>query len=249
MPTINGARGAYPQPQTFGVNEAGAYVVQTWVGTTIEIETMIPAILAAGGLYEVEKGYTGAADRITARFPTPYTNGSEEAVNEWEIFSEKVEKDILQVDDSRIDDMLDSDKDAIRSLIDHGIVPGQPSLRNKVTAGFARDLYDQVRLGLRAKLITVQQLRHTQTISSIFPITHSVENVDKLLSRATLLSSETIPADIQSQMHNLTSTRSGMDYAWYKHGATVRTSAGHKTQIEQEWEYGLWSTVIYGAVL
>ncbi len=246
MPKVNGQKGAFPQPSHFGRSEAGAYTVKIWEGTLSEIYQIAVACEQSGGLWEITESFTGAKHKIEARFPIDF-NTTEAPVNGWELFGEEVEKDVLESNIADIDALSDKDKVILRALLDKGTDPAFPDERDEVTAGFARNLYDQIILGLKSKRQTVYHLRHTQTTSILYPINASLANVDRILSTGTLLASETIPSSLPLAVG--ISNRAGMAFGWYKKFPTIREATGHRTQIEQEWEYGLWSTIVYGSIL
>lgn len=244
--TLNGVRGAYAQPGRYGRTEAGAFADKVWEGTLNEIVSEALAVEFSGGLWTVTESYTGGKYRLEAHFPIDF-NATETPVDAWELFGEEIEKDILQADIPEIDALEEPDIDALRSALDNGIDSKDPLQQTRLSDGFASDLYEQIRLGLKSKIISVEHLRHTQTVSSLWTVPHSRTNVGKIISTATLIADEKPPSVLG--LPTDVSTRRNMEYGWYKKKATVRTCAGHKTQIEQEWEYGLWSTLIYNSPL
>ncbi len=243
-PKVNGQKGAYAQPSHFGRSEAGAYTVKVWEGTLTEIYQIAAVCEQSGGLWEITESFTGAKHRIECRFPIDF-NTTETPVDGWETFGEEVEKDVLEADIAGIDSMDDGDKAIIRAVLDNG-VNSDDSLRQRLTDDpFSNELYNEVVYGLKAVRIVVQHLRHTQTVSTLYPVVAALSNVGKIISTASLRTFEAVPNTLVFNLASTTSNRVAAAYGWYKKFPTVRISSGHRIQIEQEWEYGLWSKLVY----
>jgi hypothetical protein len=244
MAIVNGQKGAYPQPSHFGRSEAGAYTVKVWEGTLNEVYAMAAVAEASGGLWEVTESYTGAKHRIEVRFPIDF-NTTETPVDGWEAFGEEVEKDLLEADILGIDTMDNGDKAIIRAVLDNG-VNSDDSLRQRLTDDpFSNELYNEVVYGLKGVRHVVQHLRHTQTVSTLWTVRAALTNVGKIISTGSLTGLEGVPTSLLVNLPITISNRVAAAYGWYKKFPTVRISAGHRIQIEQEWEYGLWSRIVY----
>lgn len=250
LPTINGLKGAFPQPEEYGEDESGAYTHAKWEGTTLEIAQMIPLIRAVGGLYHVTKGYTGARDIIEARIPI-WINSNETPVDDWEFQATEVEKDAMQVDSPEIDAIPYPQKKIIRRAIaTFDAADDDPNaIPEGLTDPAGIELYRLMIDGFESIRVAVPTLRHTQTVSSLWAIRASLNYVEKLISTNSLTALENIPAETLITLPNKISSRAGLFYGWYKKYPTVRKSAGHRAQIEQEWEYGLWARLAYGIPL
>jgi hypothetical protein len=98
-------------------------------------------------------------------------------------------------------------------------------------------------------------LRHTQTVNAQYAIKASLTNVGKVLSTATLQNDESIPNGLLFNLPAFSlppqyvETSGDLKYGWYKDFPTVRQIAGMKWNIEQEWQYGLYSVKLYGTPL
>jgi hypothetical protein len=73
----------------------------------------------------------------------------------------------------------------------------------------------------------------------------ALTNVGAILSTGSLIALEGVPGSLLVNLPIKISNRVAAAYGWYKKFPTVRISAGHRIQLEQEWEYGLWSRLAY----
>jgi len=236
-PVITGKKGAYQQPQRLGLSESGGYAILTWEGTRNEVLANVPGIEAMGGLWDYEDSFSGAKCRLVGRFAVQ--PGQEEVpVNTWEFFAGEIEKDILESDVAVVNGISEDEKRKIRDAIQNP-TPGQsPSLINTN----AINLYLLMLTGVRSVRVPTPTLRHTQTVSNNWTVPAARTNVGKIILTANMGALEAIPNDILFSLPSLTSTRTGLTYGWLKLDPTVRTAARQRTQIEQEWRYGLWPT-------
>jgi len=245
-PTITGSKGAYLQPQRFGINESGGYAILTWEGTANEVKSNIPAILSMGGLYDYQDSFSGAKCQLTARFPL-LPGVQETPIDTWEFFAAVVEKDVLEADNSIINGLSETEKRQIRTIIQ------DPSAGTPAPLGGtnANKIYQLMLTGLRAIRVNAPTLRHTQTVSNNWTVKASFANVSRLISTASLIATEAVPSAILFNLPTDVSVRAGFQYAWMKNHPTVRASAFQKMQIEQEWQYGLWPVdpLILGSVI
>lgn len=238
---INGQRGAFPQPGHFGRSEAGAYTIKIFEGTLDAIYQVAAIVEASGGLWEITESYTGARHRMECRFPIDF-NVTEQAIQEWELFAQEVEKDVLQADLAALDGISRDEKEKIRAAIDNPSANQSPALSNPT----AIELYLEMLDGLRSVRVAVPTLRHTQTVSTLWTVGAALTNVGRIISTSSLLALEGVPPGLLFNLPTGNSNRAAAGYGWYKKFPTVRIAAGHRLQLEQEWEYGLWSTLIYG---
>ena len=157
------------------------------------------------------------------------------------------EKDVLEADNSIINGLSETEKRQIRTIIQ------DPSAGTPAPLGGtnANKIYQLMLTGLRAIRVNAPTLRHTQTVSNNWTVKASFANVSKLISTASLISTEAVPSAILFNLPNDASVRAGFQYAWMKNHPTVRASAFQKMQIEQEWQYGLWPVdpLILGSVI
>lgn len=237
MPKINGVKGAYLQPTRYGRDESGLYTIFVWEGTKNEVLSNVPAIESVGGLWEMEESFTQAKCRLTGRFPTN-PNQQEQTVDTWELFSNTVEKDLLESDIAFISTMDQDVKRIIREAIDNPQPGKSPALTNSSQI----DLYLLMLSGVKAVEVDQPVLRHTVTASNVYQVPNSLTNVGRILTTARLKNDEAIRADIAINLPNVASSDSRRTYGWRKCYPQIRGSAFQRTVVEQEWKYGLWVT-------
>ena len=248
MPIINGQKGAYKQPLRYGRSEAGNWSEISFEGTKQEIQAGILVVEQAGGTWTIEESYSGAKDRLTARFPfnanTGDPNGDVE--DRWEFFAGATEKDMFMADVPRIEAIDVDTRRALKAAMENP--PRWDDAIQPIFLGDAGILWKHIVDGLRAVREMAPTLRHSQTVSSRWVIKASFANVKKIISTATMKTLEPIPPDILFELPDDQSNRKNppSNWGWYKLHPTVRSSAGKRTTIEQEWEYGLWAEIVHG---
>jgi len=249
---INGRRGAFLQPLTYGVDPSGRYTIYVWRGTVNECLANVPAIEASSGLWEMRESWTRAACELTAHVPT-ITGQEEQIENTWELFSQDTEKDVLEADIGSLNTMSADNKRLVREKVKDTSGPS-PNFTG-ASASFSTGIYLLMLNGLTHVVTPVPTLRHTQTVSRNYQVPASLTNVGRVMTTAYLQASEDIRSDINANLPNDTSSRVGegftLRYGWYKKFPTIRGAARQRTVIVQEWVYGLWPTdpALYGAML
>lgn len=245
-PVINGTPGAYEQPIKYGVNDTGPYLMRTWVGTLQAVEAMIPWVELSGGYYELKRGI--GIHTLEARYSINQKDGSAEIpIDTWEFFANHAEKDVLEADNSAINALNADDKKQIKYLLANPPASEDDIPAWKTDTGSA--LYALMESGMRTVRVNAPVLRHTQTVSNIYTVKAAITNVGRIFSTATLATFENIPGTVLFNLPNDVSARTGLSYGWFKTHPTVRAAARNKMQIELEYEYGLWPTLIYGSVI
>lgn len=258
-PTINGVKGAFEQPIRFGYNDSGPYTIRSWRGDFAAISQLVPQLNAAGGLWEIKDTHTHTNVELECRFASePGQNPDVEVpVDEWEFFAQKIEKDILESDIALVSNLSNQDKQNIRNAIqDPGSLQDfQNPTFEQTTEGTL--VYSLMVAGVKSVRVNAPTLRHTMTVSNSYPVKATLDRVGKIIPTASMASLEGIPASVLFILPDDTSTRINgegnytgptLRYGWYKNHPTVRGGPYHKSQIEQEWEYGLWPVDIYSFV-
>ena len=255
-PTINGLTGAHEQPLRFGWGDQGPYLTRSWHGTRAAIAAQYSLCVASGASCEVKQGI--GVDELEARYAV-HAGGeggvieSDLPIDNWEFHASHVEKDVLEADVEVINNISDENKAVIRDLIANPPAKGEdpvdafdPEDPYSVDA-FA--VYVLMVNGLRSIRVNAPVLRRTRTVSNVYVIKAALTHVGQILSTATLMAFEDIPATVLFNLPTDTSKRTGLKYGWFKMHPTVRVAARQKMVIELEYEYGLWPTIIYGEPL
>jgi hypothetical protein len=261
---INGQRGAFLQPATWGQNDQGAYYVMIVEGTKEEVLQATAQAAAAGAVYQVTESF--GKSRLEARFPgNPFFGnggGVEQPVNLWEFFANHAEKDLLdaKVESSIINALQEATRTMIYNAIHSPPDAGNPpdptktpsddsfwvNIANATERSNAKKVYNLMKDGVRSFPVEVPMLRHTQTVSNRWAVKAALTNVRRIISTSSLISLEAIPGAVLFNLPTDTSSVSDKAYGWYKLFPTIQQVANQKFQIVQEWQYGLWATLLYG---
>lgn len=168
----------------------------------------------------------------------------------WELISNKVEKDFLNAQNALVASLTQTDQAILKSYIDNPQFPA-PTIATLSTTAPYSGLSTQgitamtlILLGVTSQKIFQPVLKETQTTSNIYAIAASFDNVGQIISTATLSSS--LPNALAFTMPpDPVNGKSGFAYGWLKNYPNVTVSAFNKTQIIQEYEFGLWNTTMY----
>lgn len=247
-PVIVGIPGVFEQPFSTGFSpQRGWYTIRVWRGTNSALRSLLPLLKNAGYEFQLDEGY-GAIGTVRAQIPDRTDGSAEEVINLWELDNNSATKDILETDDSGINSISATHKRAIRAQIqspDEDENSAQGSFSNPV----AQQVYDLMMKGVREKVVYQQVLRHTQTVSTNYQVAASRTNVRRIISKASMANQENIPIWIYDSMDDGTSAQTGLAYGWYKEPPKITVVSYQRTQISQQWTFGLWSTLLYGALL
>lgn len=189
----------------------------------------------------------------TIRFEVPGQpdNGgppSETPTLVWELLASVVEIDILDSDVQAVAALTKNEVTGIRQGLLSPDDADQPAL-----VGTAETLYKLMQSGLRNIRVNIPTLKVSKLVSGSYPVKAALTNVGRIISPTTLSIQESIPGTILFNLPAFTPSTAkanlGFTYAWYKKFPSVQQSGGNKWNVSQEWEYGLWPTLIYGAAL
>ncbi len=100
--------------------------------------------------------------------------------------------------------------------------------------------------GVRSAAVEIPTIRHTQTVSSLWPIKAGQTNVNAIYSTTTLIEVEAIPTAVLFEFPEGTSNKPGLAFGWRKKSPTVRVAPWKRYQIQQEFIYGQWPIIVYG---
>lgn len=246
---INGKKGAYLQPIKQGKNESGRYAVLHWEGTRNEVMFQASWVEQMGGTWEFTDSFTGGKCVLEGRIPRDIYQ-QEQPVDTWEFFAAIAEKDILASDIAAVQNFNDENLENIRFYLQNPPPAGTtPTFTNTGDRTNAVAIYNLMRAGLQSIRVNVPTLRNTVTVSNVYALQVSLANVGRIISTGSLRNLEAVPAGTVALLPNDSTNKTGFGYGWYKKHPTIRAGARQKTQIEREWEYGLWPTLIYQSIL
>lgn len=249
MPITLGQRGAFPQPIGYGEDGNGLYSEVRYEGTAAEIAQLIPQLRSVHATWKITKSFTGAKDTIEARIPSPvnlFGNPEEEQpVNDWELMSNDVEKDLLESDIDIVNNLTDNEKLGLSQYMQD---PGPDTFPASEPGSDYEALVKQVQRGLRSVEVSAPSLRHTMTVSKNYSTKATFTNVGAVYTPAKLIELESVPTSLLFDPPTLSTDREDVIWGYLKKFPTIRVSAGNKMQIEQEWKFNLWSTLIYPVI-
>jgi hypothetical protein len=249
----------YPQlqPNQFGKNETGNYTIVSYECADKQSAFALVSVLGieAGINYEVTESF--GKSRLTVHYPYSLfgINPATDAVEMWEFFAQHAEKDILEatVESGIISTLSINNVIQIRLFLQSPTLDDN-GLPNITVDSFSNDgnqanalaVYQIMMAGVRSYPVEQPVLRYSITTSNRYAIRRSLWNVRKILSTSTLVALNNIPNALLFNLPYDYSQNSAFAYGWYQMFPNVQQIALLKWQIVQEWQYGLWSTLIWG---
>lgn len=184
------------------------------------------------------------------------TSPGEIPVDTWELKANVAEKDILQSDAAIVQSALSNESNA---KILRDLNKGTRKFEDTSSGDFSNDASgaDSVTImlllagGLQSRIVFQPVVAHRQTVSNAYAVPASLLNVGSVLKTSTLITSEALPASIQNNLTASTSvTKSGLIfwYGWLKAYPTITAGAYQKTEISQEWQWGLWPVDLFTVI-
>ena len=247
------------QPIEFGWDKkSGQFATRVWQGTEQQCRDAFALLTRtigfssvnvkqkSGGVWEVSGRIDGAVDDDGNPLP------EQDIVDTWELTSNRVEKDILETDISAVNSLNATDLSTLRGLIngDTTNLLTEPSWVSS-GSGSPSALYKLIKSGVKSSVVYAPVISKTQTASNSRVIAASLTNVGVVYTTATLLASESIPASIANNLVASTQrTITGLtfQYGWLKNFPVITDTVDGKVNLQQNWEWGLWSTVLYSVV-
>lgn len=245
-----GQTGAIEQPREWDWSPLAGYTSRrSYEGTSASALATLEAELKAGGWSYSVKNTPGKWTLSATIGGDNGNNGGgnnplEPLADVWEMSANVIEKDLLESDIS-IMDISSADLKTIKDW--QGGAISRPTLSGN--AGSIVVLLDN---NVKSVRVFQPTLRHTKIVSSSYAIKQSYTNIGKIISTSSIGSLEGVPNTlIFSLPPPSTSKRTGaagleLKYGWYKKPPTVLEQAGGNWQIVLEYEWGWWSTLIYG---
>lgn len=248
---VIGTQTAIEQPQTYGYQVGrGFYTRRRWrVTNSADVDTLTAQLLAAGFSYEVGSSQDGAIYEVDARLEAEPTNPAPEATilsETWERDTQVTEKDILESDVEAIGDLTQAEKQIIKNQL----AQQNPSYASAGLSSGAFDVYLLMLTGVKSVRVYSPVIRRTRIAANNYAVKVADTNVGKRLSTGQMTSLEGAPGTLLFNLPNTTKQRDdsiGLAYGFIKKPARILQQGDGRWQIVQEYDYDLWSTLLYSA--
>lgn len=266
MGIISGNRGAFPQPGQWGRNESGNFATWVFNGTKREVALLAATFAQLQGLaYQVSESFGMA--KLEVYLPwNPNIDPTTDLIVKWEFFAQRIEKDLLSArveNPNTVAALSAAQVQTIRNKLlqpPDGKTTPFPTLTDFEQNGesngeLALQIYTLMQQGVTAFPVEAPSLRRTFVTSNQYATAYALSNVRKIISTASLAQMESIPrnllfslpTDVWSDPNpDAGDLTPALAYGWYKRFPTIQQVARLKWSIVQEWEYGLWATLIWG---
>lgn len=264
MPTL-GTLVATEQPVRWGYSPTrGVYTIRTWRGGKSQIDAKGIELMALGCSVEISDTEGGAYSELQATIAGDETGrgGGSQITNRWELVPNRVVKDLLESDNAMVLSLNDENVENINYYLQNPLHLGTAgTLESKFTNTGSRanalKAYKLMRAGVKGVYVSQPILRHTWSIPNNANPGYAFTNIGRILTTPTLIANEGVPAnflvplgDLPTVFTNPSRTDSvDLDYGWLKAMPSLSVAAFNRQELSGEWEFGLWSTDIYGAAL
>lgn len=256
-PVILGASGATEQPMRYGWSpQRGFHTIRVWRGKDSAITTLANTLSAGGYDWEITKG-PGGISSVEARIAQDVSGGgggpARDIVDDWQLMPNKVQKPVLETDCTAVNGLTADELAQIRKAI-QSAPEDTPAWTNPTEQ---IPIYDLMKAGVEHKVVYQPILRHTWTVPLNAYAGFNFSYVGRILTTNSLFRSERVPGDFLLPIKQFTAlypnpTRSdsvALAYGWLKEMPDLQLSAFTRRQVNAQYEFGLWSTLLYGAAV
>jgi hypothetical protein len=262
MSTRTGQPGPWAQPVEYGQTDSGTFLTQFWEDVDPDkINALATEFQAQGLNYHVFHGFGKSRIEVYSSYNSQL--GTEQPIDLWEYNGRATPKDLLQAATNTgiTGTLTAANIGVIRAAIAEQTTYNGATLNQPLKIDDFKDgepanallIYTLMKSGFSDYPIRSPILRHTQTVSQLYPVTLSQLNLGKIISTSTLFALETVPAWALNGLPNIAppSFNDGKSFAfgWYKDDANIGQIANRKVSIVQEFQYGLWPTAVFGSPL
>lgn len=237
-----GTPGAIEQPiRASSDPRTGAQTTRTWHGTLGSLLPLFPPLANDGWVFQLNP-ISPILYELIASIGYTWTNSgiSDNPVDVWDLTSNKVEKDLLSIDNPVINALTQANKQLIRSTLEQA-----PAIIPASLTGSALSVYQDMKDGFDHYPVFQPVLRRTQTVSGSYAVRQALSNVYKLFSTASMYNNQGLPGNFIINITEMTITKTGYAYGWFKDYPNVTVAAFQKTQIHQDYLYGYWPVAYF----
>jgi hypothetical protein len=250
-PIILGTPGAIEQtPEYTGGPYEPVMIRRRWRGPKAALKDLIKQV--SGWQWSLTG--SGPNQELEAHIPQLPTGNpdSEVPTDIWQLLPGEIEKDILEANIAVSNALTIADKEKLRNAIKDNVHVSATSFTAGAQSAGVEELQELMFEGVKSIETSLPVLQLTRITSSSYTVLFSQEHCDTILSTATLYNDEAVPTNFLIAFdvapYNVTaSVRSRLHYGWFKKRPTLTTMSGGRVQIVQNFKFGLWPTLLYGA--
>jgi hypothetical protein len=211
----------------------GTYEQFEWAGTKSAILGMISGVKAVAQSYEYD--HDGATYRLSYRISNDPKN--QEVQDEVRMDVHRVHKSIFEPPTGGLT------ADQLRSVQEYAEDKTKTELPNDwVDAQL--ELYDLAIQGVTSWIVYQPVIIRTSTAGPKYGFVPDYSLVGSIIHPSSIQTA--VKAKLPIAPPNDTYDGGGFVYGWLQHMPSYALVAGNKAQFQVEWEYGLWSTFLYG---
>lgn len=237
MSTSSGLDAAVLVRESTGYDrQSGKFIEKFWRGTQDQINAV------ESGLGSIVDSYTktpegGAAWNLTAR----YSAFTEEGTAEVPVREERLRFNIVNKSIYASPQFASMGRQAIsevrKAVSDESPLPN-PHLPLQET------LYNVAISGIDSFPVYQPTVVVTDTASASYPWTVGFQNYGFTFDTANMILDAALTSGWKNNLPNDASALDGFVFGWLKKPPEIVSVAGNKTQLVQEYEYGLWASVV-----
>ena len=219
--------------------QSGKFVQSVWEGTEDGINGLEAAVASVCDSY-LKSPMGGGKWTITARFGAFTLEGVEETPTSEERLRFNVVQKSIFTNPELTGGLTAYQIQVVRKYVDDRLpVPESASFLPAQT-----ELYELAMAGVDSYPVYQPVVTVTDTASALYPWTIGFANYGYTYSTAAMIQDAELTSGWAANLPSETSSLTGFTYGWLKKPPEIVTVAGNKTQLVQEYEYGLWADAL-----
>lgn len=248
MKIIRGIKGVIEQkPRITFTQGRGWSTARVFHCTDVAAAQMLNAQLITAG-YNTTRTIGDPVDIIEATISRDDLSGgggttTEVPTNTWEKTVVTVQKDILETAYAK-SQLNDNDFEVLTKAKANGGEITDAEFESLSLNG--QDFYQAIVSGVTSFTIYQPILRHVQVVSTGYPLNWPTTNDGRILTNAQLVSLEGLPNDLRFALPGSVFSADFL-VGWLKIPATIQQSGISNWTVTQEFQYGEWLPLLYGA--
>lgn len=245
MSDIQGNSGIVLVRTEFGFErQSGQFVQKTWEGTQDAVAGGL-ATIGNPDSYLMSPTGAGAKWQLVARYgQNTEEGGSEVPTTEERLRFNRISKSIFA--SPRYAAVAEETKRFIEANANDDDVNGTKRQYVEDTGDAdALLLWDLVSSGVKEEIVYQPVVIVTDTASADFPWTIGFNDYGKIFTTAGMIADADLNSGWASNLPAETSPDAGFVFGWLKSPPEIVTAGGNRSQLVQEYEYGLWSLALY----